>query len=195
MLFFTSDLHFGSEDTIKFDNRPFKNAKQFEKWTIKHWNKVSNKNDIIYVVGDFIDCHSKTDDSCVKKFLIAKKIKAKIVLIIGNNEQRIIKYYFNNDFEKFKEYCIYCGFYDVKYNDVITINNEHFYLTHKPKDCKKDMLNLFGHSHKAMGIYKSFGFNIGCDLNNYKLYCENDILNLLQKKIDFWDKDENLSLI
>ena len=57
------------------------------------------------------------------------------------------------------------------------------------------MLNLFGHSHKAMGIYKSFGFNVGCDLNNYMPYSENDIIYLLQKKQEFWDKDENLKLI
>ena len=57
------------------------------------------------------------------------------------------------------------------------------------------MLNLFGHSHKAMGLYKSFGFNIGCDLNNYNLYSEDDIMFLLGKKSKFWDKDENLKLI
>ena len=194
MLFFTSDLHFGSDYTIKFDNRPFKNSKQFEKFVIKHWNKIANLNDTIYVIGDFIDCH-KIENSCVKKLLLVKKIKAKIVLIIGNNEERIIKYYFNNNFEKFKEYCLSCGFCDVKKFDIIKINETKFYLTHKPKNHRKDMLNLFGHSHKAMGLFKSFGFNIGCDLNNYKLYSEKDINSLLQKKENFWDKDENLSLL
>ena len=45
----------------------------FDKYVIKLWNKQATKNDTIYVVGDLIDCHSQTDDSCVKKFLIAKK--------------------------------------------------------------------------------------------------------------------------
>jgi len=195
MKYFTSDLHFGSDETIKFDNRPFKNSKHFERFVIKNWNKDTNINDEIYVVGDFIDCHSQTDNSCVDRLLLAKKVKAKIILIIGNNEKRIIKYYFNNSFDKFREYCLSCGFYDVKFDDIIKINKTEFYLTHKPKNHRKEMMNLFGHSHKAMGLYKSFGFNIGCDLNNYKLYSENDILNLLQKKINFWDKDQNLSLI
>lgn len=195
MLFFTSDLHFGSDDTIKFDNRPFKNSKHFEKKIIKNWNKVTKFNDTIYVVGDFVDCHPKTQSFCLDKLLLAKKIKAKIVLIIGNNEERIIQQFFDNNFEKFKEYCISCGFYDVKENDIVEVNGIKFYLTHKPKNHKKDILNLFGHSHKAIGLYKSFGFNIGCDLNNYNLYSEKDINLLLQKKLEFWDNDTNLSLI
>ena len=195
MNFFTSDLHFGSNQTIKMDNRPFKNAKQFEKVTLKKWNKLAKHNDTIYVIGDLVDCHSSTDMACVDKLNIVKKIKAKVILITGNNEDRIIKYFFDNSFEKFKNHCLNLGYLDVKTSDTITINNQNFYLVHKPKHHNKDMLNLFGHSHKAMGIYKSFGFNVGCDLNNYMPYSENDIIYLLQKKQEFWDKDENLKLI
>ncbi len=194
MIFFTSDLHLGSDNTIKFDNRPFKNSKKFEQYTIKAWNKLAKKNDTIYVIGDLVDCHSKTDDICLKKFLVAKKVKAKIILIIGNNEERIIKYFFNNSFDLFKKYCLNCGLFDVKLNATISINKNKFYLTHKPKNHKKNILNLFGHSHKAMGLYAPFGFNIGCDLNNYKPYSETDITALLQKKLNYWDKDENLHL-
>ena len=43
MNFFTSDLHFGSNQTIKMDNRPFKNAKHFEKITLKIIKKLKNK--------------------------------------------------------------------------------------------------------------------------------------------------------
>ena len=150
MKFFTSDLHLGSDDTIKFDCRPFKNAKQFKKYIIKSWNKKTTKNDTIYVVGDFVDCHSSTNKKCLDNLKIAKKIKAKIILIVGNNEERIIKYYFNNNFDEFKNYCLNQGFYDIKKDDIININNNDFYLIHKPKYYHKEMLNLFGHSHKAM---------------------------------------------
>lgn len=195
MKFFTSDLHFGSEETIKFDCRPFKNAKSFMNHSIKTWNKQAKKNDVIYVIGDLIDCHNETDKSCLKYFEQIKKVKAKLILILGNNEKRIIKYFFDDNFELFKQFCLTIGFLDIKENDEIKIENTNFFLTHKPKEHKTDMLNLFGHSHKAMGIYKSFGFNVGCDLNNYKLYGEKDILNLIEKKEKFWDKDENLKLI
>ena len=67
MKFFTSDLHFGSENTIKSDSRPFKNAKVFQKKILKNWNRTAKKDDIIYVIGDLIDCHSNTNNECVKK--------------------------------------------------------------------------------------------------------------------------------
>ena len=100
MQFFTSDLHFGSEETIKLDKRPFKNANDFEKKIIKNWNKSTQKDDMIFIIGDFVDCHSDSDESCVKMLSLVKKIKAKVTLILGNNESRIIKYYFDNNSSK-----------------------------------------------------------------------------------------------
>lgn len=192
MNFFTSDLHYGSDDTVKFDNRPFRNAKHFAKQTIKNFNKIMTKKDTLYVIGDFADCHSQTDRKCIEVLSLVKKIKAKVVLILGNNEERIIKYFFDGDFDKFKDYCLSIGFASVKENDTINICNTTFFLTHKPKHHNGEMLNLFGHSHKALGLYKPFGFNIGCDLNNYRPYSEKDIQILLDKKEKYWDKDENL---
>lgn len=195
MKFFTSDLHLGSDDVIVFDNRPFKSEKLFSHWIVRKYNKLLKRDDELYIIGDFIDCHLKDDKGVLKKLEIVKKINAKVILIIGNNEQRVIKYFFDDNFDDFRNYCIALGFLDVKLDDYVSINNEEFYLTHKPKNHSEKMLTLFGHSHKAMGIYKSFGFNIGCDLNNYLPYSENDIKLLLEKKTKYWDKDANLKLI
>lgn len=195
MNFFTSDLHLGSNQALKNDNKPFKNANAFKKFIIKTWNKQASKNDIIYVIGDLFDCHSQNQNDLETQIKFIKKIKAKIILIIGNNEERIIKYFFKNNFENFKKYCIKNGFFDVKQNDTLNICGVSFYLTHKPKNYNPNLLNLFGHSHRAMGIYKSFGFNVGCDLNHFKLYSENDIKQLLKMKSLYWDKDENLKLV
>ena len=195
MKFFTSDLHFGSDESIVTDDRPFKNAVDFEKRVIKQWNKVTRKDDVIYAIGDFIDCHSAENVKAVRQLEIVKKINAKVVLIIGNNEERIIKYFFDCDYDKFREYCLALGYLDVKRTDDITIEGIDFHLTHKPIDHVADKLNLFGHSHKAMGQYKTFGFNIGCDLNNYQLYSEKDIMKLVEKKHQYWDKDQNLRLV
>lgn len=195
MKFFTSDLHFGSDESIITDARPFKDASDFENQVIKQWNKVTRKDDVIYVIGDLIDCHSADTLKPVKELEVVKKIKAKIVLILGNNEERIIKYHFDDDYDKFREHCLALGYLDVKREDDIIIGGVEFHLTHKAKDHVEGKLNLFGHSHKAMGQYKSFGFHIGCDLNNYQPYSEKDIMKLVQKKYEYWDKDQNLRLV
>jgi len=192
MLYFTSDLHFGSESTIKFDKRPFKNSKQFQHTIIKKWNKIMTKEDTLYVIGDFTDYHDDTKDISLEQLSLVKKIKANVILILGNNEERIVKKVFDNNFNEFKKHCMSLGFKDVLQKLDITINNIPFHLVHKPKEKKEGILNLFGHSHKALGLYKPYGFNIGCDLNNYEPYSEKDIMILLEKKEKYWDSDTNL---
>lgn len=195
MLFFSSDLHFGNDEALLVDDRPFKNAKQYEKKIIKLWNKQIQKEDKIWIIGDFADYHPEQQCFWERALSLVKKIKAKVNLVIGNNEERLIKYCFNNSFEDFKDYCLNLGFNKVEKNYIVNISEQPFFLTHKPKHHHKDMLSLFGHSHRAMGIYKSFGFNIGCDLNHFRLFSEQDIDMFLQLKSIYWDDDQNLKLI
>lgn len=194
MLYFTSDIHFSDKDTLKNDNRPFKSTKQFDSYIIKLWNKQAKKGDTIFVIGDFIDCNGDGHDNWKKAIKYVKKIHADIVLITGNNEDRVIKYYFNNIFDDFKNYCLSLGFKEVHKSLIIDLCGHQFNLVHKPKNYKENTLNLFGHSHRAMGLYKPFGFNIGCDLNHFRLYSENDIKHLLTMKEKYWDKDTNLNM-
>lgn len=192
MYYFSSDTHFGDKGTLVMDMRPFKNAKQFDRYVIKTWNKQTTKDDTIFIVGDFIDCDGPGCDSWKKTLKYVKKLKAKVVLIIGNNEQRVIKYYFNNSFEDFKTHCLNLGFKDVCQNLQIHMFKQNFYLTHKPKNHNPNMLNLYGHIHRSGGIYKPFGFNVGCDLNHFRLYSEKDIQQLIDMKNDYWDTDQNI---
>lgn len=194
MNFFTSDIHFSDITTLKSDLRPFKNTKQFDKHIIKTWNNQAKKCDTIYVVGDLFDCDGENHDEWKTASLLVKKIKANIILIMGNNEDRIVKYFFNNNFDLFKEYCLNLGVKEVHKNLIINLRDKEFYLTHKPFDYIPNYINLFGHTHAAGGIYKPFGLNVGCDLHHFSLINENDIFHLLAKKEKFWDKDKHLNM-
>jgi len=194
MLFFTSDVHFNDQSTIDSDLRPFKSTKQFDKFIIKTWNKQTTKNDTIYCIGDFVDCDNAQSDGWKIAIKYVKKLKAKVVLILGNNEERIIKYFFNNNFDEFKEYCLKLGFKDVEKNMIVKIRDKEFYCVHKPYDYNKAYLNLFGHVHASGGIYKPFGLNVGCDLYHFKLLSEDDIFHLLKKKEIYWDNCKHLNM-
>ena len=174
--------------------RPFKSTKKFDNFIIKTWNKQAKKDDTIFVIGDFVDCDNAEHDVWKQSIRLVKKLKANVVLIMGNNEDRIVKYFFNNKFEDFKNFCLGVGFKDVFQQHTITMRDIDFFLTHKPLDCKQDMLNLFGHTHRSGGIYRPFGFNIGCDNNHFRLYSEDDIFHLINLKQKFWDKDKHLNM-
>ena len=87
------------------------------------------------------------------------------------------------------------GFKEVCKTLDLTFNNKNFYLVHKAINYKKGVLNLFGHSHRSCGLYKPFGFNVGCDLNHFRLYSENDIEFLIKLKEKYWDNDKCLNMI
>ena len=194
MNYFTSDIHFNDAQTLKVDARPFKTTKAFDKFIIKMWNKQAKKQDTIYCVGDFVDCDGPGHTSWQTSIKYIKKIKADVVLIMGNNEERVVKNFFNDNFSAFKDCLINLGFKDVLPDKEMAFGGHDFFLTHKPINHKNGVVNLFGHIHRSTGIYRPFGFNIGCDPNHFRLYSEQDILNLIEMRDKYWLKDKNVNI-
>lgn len=194
MNYFTADLHFADEDTLITGNRPFKSIKEYDKFMIKQINKTAKKDDIVYVIGDFFDCNKDTDNISYKiAETYVKKLKPKIILITGNNEERIIKYFFGGSFEKFREYCLGLGFIDVQKSIRLDFGGREFYLVHKPKDTNPNFINLFGHIHDG-GAYRSYGINVGVDANHYRLWDEADILYFVYLKEKYMNNDVNINM-
>lgn len=50
---YISDTHFGHANILKFDNRPFRDADEMQEIMIENWNQKVDKNDSIYILGDF----------------------------------------------------------------------------------------------------------------------------------------------
>lgn len=84
------------------------------------------------------------------------------------------------------------GFKDVKKEDFLVFNDKRFYLNHYPTNHKENFVNLFGHVHRARGIYRPFGLNVACASNYFKLHSLDDILDYLKQKELYWDTDENV---
>ena len=193
MRYFISDIHLNDLGTFNREHRPFKNCQTFQKFLIKTWNKQATKQDEIFIVGDLFDCDNQHSTGWKTSTDFIKKIKAKIVLIIGNNEERIIKYFFNNNFKQFAQWCKENGIKEVHKHLLIDFHNQKIFLTHRPENCKENMLNFFGHIHKAGGLYRPFGINLACDLNYFKLFSEEYLLFLLNEKQTFWNTDISLN--
>lgn len=195
MNFFTSDIHFCDEKTMRSDNRPFKNIKCYDKFIINDFNKTAKAGDIIYVIGDLLDCDDQFSDKWQKGLKLIKKIKADVVLIMGNNEQRIVKYFFNNDFDEFVKVCKQAGIKEVCHSLDIEFAGKKFHLTHEIKNGNKKRINLFGHTHLCLGVYHPYGLCVSADLNHFRLFTEEILLGYLKRKIDYWEPDENCNFV
>ncbi len=81
-IFFTSDLHFGHENVLRFDNRPFASVEEMDAELIRRWNAKVGKGDLVYVLGDMI-WKTRNDDAAN----LIKCLNGQIILIKGNHDR------------------------------------------------------------------------------------------------------------
>lgn len=185
MRFFCSDLHLGGNEVLERENRPFDDWLSYAYYQIKVINNVADIGDEIYVLGDFLNCNDKEIENTL---YFIKYIHADVILIIGNNEERVIDRRFNGSFDDFRDYCLRLGFKEVYKELYLKMYGRTFYLQHYINAVKKDYINLFGHIHRAYGWYHKYGINVSLDLNHFQLWSEFDILRFLYAKWQWFDK-------
>ena len=52
MIYYIADMHFGHENVIRFDDRPFADTEQMDEVLIQNWNERVTADDTVYVLGD-----------------------------------------------------------------------------------------------------------------------------------------------
>ena len=81
--FVVADLHFGHENIIKYESRPFANVEEMNVRLIELWNSTIGNDDLVYVLGDFT--LSRRID--VIKNLVSS-LNGRKILIMGNHDIR-----------------------------------------------------------------------------------------------------------
>lgn len=163
--FFISDLHFGHENVLKFDNRPFCNIKTHDEELIKRWNDVVNIDDDVYILGD-VSWYNVTETNRILSQLNGRKH-----LIVGNHDEFFLR---NADFRN--------QFVEIeRYKELYLDGRVAVVLCHYPIPCYKNhyygWYHLYGHVHNSFEanmiehfqremreIYdtKSNMYNVGC---------------------------------
>ena len=85
MNLYISDLHFGHKDIINFDHRPFRDVDEMDRCLIKLWNSRVQKNDDIYIVGDFACDNEKPEQWYLRQ------LRGNKHLIVGNHDNKLLK--------------------------------------------------------------------------------------------------------
>lgn len=90
-LYFTSDLHFGHKNILKFQpNRQFSSIEEMDSYIIDNsWNKTVNDNDKVFFLGDF--SWYKED----RINLIFDQLKGEKYIVRGNHDKKDYKIFKN----------------------------------------------------------------------------------------------------
>lgn len=137
MNFFISDLHFGHENCLDFDDRPFLDIDEHDTALINRWNNVVSPEDDVYILGD-ISWKNTTATINILDMLNGSKH-----LIVGNHDHKFLK---SADFRsRFIEICDYKELYIDKNKSVV--------LSHFPifsyRNLFRGWIHLYGHVHKS----------------------------------------------
>lgn len=166
-VWFVSDLHFGHESIIDFDNRPWRTIKEHDQGLIDRWNEVVGKNDIVYVLGDvFMGEYAVKLNRIVDVLL---KLNGKIAIIGGNHDlalKRLARLE-NGNVPKLREKIKHKVFLlEPKDRHMMIYPHPRYYieLCHYPRRAKdtrpqtmKPVLRFHGHTHSEEAYVNYMG--------------------------------------
>lgn len=112
-IFFSSDWHIGHLNSIKFDNRPFRDLDHMHESLVCNFNKQVPKEGLTYFLGDMV-----THGTELTRKVISQLNGTKI-LIVGNHCANY-------------ESCYNAGFHAVMHNATMYIQNQRVTLSHCP---------------------------------------------------------------
>ena len=185
-IWFTSDLHFGHRNILKFCARPWKSIEEMNEGLIKNWNSVVGKDDIIFNLGDF----AFAPDRKWKEIL--KRLNGHHYLILGNHD--ITRWPGDKIMELFD---------GVSNQMILKIDGRTVYLNHYPYLCfggawrkpENAVYQLFGHTHSGPNCRGTdtdrlvnlfpYQYDVGVDNNNYTPVSWQQVQEIINKQVEY----------
>jgi calcineurin-like phosphoesterase family protein len=178
--YFTSNLHLGHNNVIRFSDRPYFDVNEMNEALISNINKVVLPEDSLYILGDLSFKCSKGDAS-----ELIKKIACKNLYLINGNHDK--------DWSQTSLFKEVCDYKELKLEDGMKVALFHYPIMdwngcghHRGDDARKWSVHLHGHIHSKgnernlqnfiKGIYR---YDVGVDANNYEPVSIGEILALI----------------
>lgn len=118
--FVIGDLHYFDENIRRFEGRPWHSVKEMNATLLFNWNSVVDKDDKVWVLGDFFDFTNCTEEEAVE---ILKKLNGTIILVAGNHDLEHINFYKEHGVEVIEYPVVYKGFWILSHEPMyVTIN-------------------------------------------------------------------------
>lgn len=182
-IFFTSDLHIGHANIMKYEGRPFADVNEMNEFILNRWNAVVKKDDIVFILGDIMFGGTEVFES------VFPKLNGRKFLIYGNHDYKNMK-------EKYKEY-----FEEVHNKMYISIDGQAIILNHEPLLCfggqyTNRVWQLFGHVHtnkmgchglddwKVKKMCTPNMYDVGVDFNDFAPIKFQEVKKRIQRQIE-----------
>lgn len=159
-IWFTSDHHWGHANIIRFSQRPFADVEEMDEALIERWNRVVQKGDTVYHLGD-IFLHKDLQ----RAHEIRDRLKGQICLIKGNHESTAQR--MRERFGWIKEYA------EVRIPDASAPGGEQMivlchYAFRIWNKSHHGSWHLYGHSHGSLpDDPNARSFDVGVDCHDY----------------------------
>lgn len=167
--FFTSDIHFGHANIIRFCNRPYASVEEMDEAIVAHWNETVGPHDYIYILGDVSFSNAERTTALVKRLNGIK------VLVYGNHDKVIrsnkaLRGLFSETHE-FLERSFKIGNEPGKGKSIVMCH----YALRVWNKSHHGALHLYGHSHGSMPDDGSRSMDVGLDANNMRILSLEDV--------------------
>ena len=83
--YFIADTHFGHENALAFDNRPFKTIEEHDETLIRNWNHAVGMDDEVFILGD-ISWYNVS-----RTIEIVRTLNGIKHFITGNHDKKLLK--------------------------------------------------------------------------------------------------------
>lgn len=164
---FVADTHFGHNNIIKYDKRPFKTVDEMDEAIITNWNAVVGKDDTVWHLGDFAYRCEKS----VEEYF--RRLKGHIHIIWGNHDHKHARR-FSHLFESSHD------LFELK------INRQTIVLCHYSmqiwRKSHRGSWHLFGHSHGNLPPI-GMSMDVGINCHNYRPISLEEVTEFMKLKI------------
>lgn len=158
--FFTSDLHLGHHNILKYDSRPFGSIEEHDEALLANHNSVVGDHDLVYNLGDVSFSAERVDWWLTR----AKGVHH---LIRGNHDDRAA---WRSERWASKHEALF-----------LVVGREQFYLSHYAhrtwRNSHHNCYHLYGHTHGALED-KPWGksMDVGVMCHDYKPVAMEDVI-------------------
>lgn len=167
MLYFTSDLHIGHANVIKFCERPFKDLDEMHEVLINNYNSVVTDKDEVWFLGDLV---YRADNDQIKLY---RHFRGHKHVVWGNHDKKyrsLLEPYFESA-QDYKE---------------LNYEKHKFVMMHFPihswNGRNRGSIHLHGHTHGTLPFNPELKrLDVGVDVHNYNPISFEQVLEIVSK--------------